>query len=262
MTPQRVAKIMSKIKEFNCHLVVKYYDSWIDHDKLYLQMEYCSNNLRNVLEAKALVFQRKKNQTMFCIEYYISCEIFGQITEALNYLHSSKPEPLIHRDLKPENILIGMSGKKRICKLADFGFTKFIEECPGSISHSIGNPGYAAPEVMNGMRYDIKADIYSLGLIGLKIFDIPNYNPKEKRSNFLECRVTPTIGPKLKTWDRLLSNKRKNPSRYGRISCNKILSKLSKLGIKKKHIPNYEQNLYFKKFVENNYQYFIDIIID
>ena len=72
------------------------------------------DNLRNMLKNKSKVFERNENQAMNSIEYYISCEIFRQITEALNYLHSLKPEPLIHRDLKPENILIGMSGNKSL----------------------------------------------------------------------------------------------------------------------------------------------------
>src|ERR1700712_3272782 len=107
--------------------VVNYYNSWIENNRLFIQMEYCFDNLRNILSIKPIVFERSENQAMNSIEYFISCEIFRQITEALNYLHSLKPEPLIHRDLKPENILIGMSDNKSICKLADFGLSKFID---------------------------------------------------------------------------------------------------------------------------------------
>ena len=108
---------------------------------------------------------------MNSIEYYISCEIFRQITEALNYLHSIKPEPLIHRDLKPENILIGMSGNKRICKLADFGISKFTQDHTQYHTKYCGTHGYKAPEVNTG-SYDCKADVYSLGMTGLEVFDL------------------------------------------------------------------------------------------
>ena len=113
-------------------------------------MEYCFENLRNVLTIKPIVFERNENQAMNSIEYYISCEIFRQITEALNYLHSFKPEPLIHRDLKPENILIGMSGNKRICKLADFRLSKSIEDFPGSRTVVGATNKYRAPGIADG----------------------------------------------------------------------------------------------------------------
>ena len=135
-------------------------------------MEYCSKNLRNILTIKPKVFKRNENQAMNSIEYYISCEIFRQITEALNYLHSLKPEPLIHRYLKPENILIGMSGNKRICKLANFGISKFIDQnCTQYLTKSVGTHSYSAPEMKSGI-YDTKVDVYSLGMTALDIFNL------------------------------------------------------------------------------------------
>ena len=170
---------MSKLKELNCNFVVKYNHSWVDNNNLYIQMEYCFDNLKTVLKIKPEIFERSENQAMNAIEYFISCEIFRQITEALNYLHSLKPEPLIHRDLKPANILIGMSGNERICKLADFGLSKFIEDHSDYHTEGAGTHGYTAPEVMSGLSYDTKADVYSLGMICLEIFDLtdPEYVP-------------------------------------------------------------------------------------
>ena len=163
--------------KLNSPFVVKYNHSWIENKSLFIQMEYCFDNLKNVLTIKPNVFERSENQAMNSIEYFISCEIFRQITEALNYLHSIKPEPLIHRDLKPENILIGMSDNRRICKLADFGLSKFIEDHSDYHSKYYGTHGYIAPEVISGSSYDTKADVYSLGMICLKVFDLtdPEY---------------------------------------------------------------------------------------
>ena len=163
--------------KLNTPFVVKYNSSWIESNCLFIQMEYCFNNLRDVLTNKQKVFERSENQAMNSIEYFISCEIFRQITEALNYLHSIKPEPLIHRDLKPENILIGISDNKRICKLADFGLSKFTEDQSVYPSKYCGTHGYIAPEIINGSSYDLKADVYSLGMICLEVFDLtdPEY---------------------------------------------------------------------------------------
>ena len=151
------------------HFVVQYNSSWIENNSLFIQMEYCFDNLKNVLSIKPKVFERSENQAMNSIEYFISCEIFRQITEALNYLHLL---PLIHRDLKPQNILIGMSGNKRICKLADFGLSKFIEDYSLYPSKYYGTLGYRAPELAFKEKFDIKADVYSLGIICLEVFDL------------------------------------------------------------------------------------------
>ena len=134
-------------------------------------MEYCFDNLRKVLTIKPIVFERNAKQAMNLIEYYISCEIFRQITEALNYLHSLKPEPLIHRDLKPQNILIGMSGNRRVCKLADFGISKFIDDNTQYHTKCLGTQKYSAPELSDGVC-DTKVDLYSLGMIALDIFNL------------------------------------------------------------------------------------------
>ena len=154
--------------------VVKYNNSWIENNCLFIQMEYCFNNLRNILTFKPIVFDRNETQAMNSIEYFISCEIFRQITEALNYLHSIKPKPLIHRDLKPENILIGMSGNKKICKIADFGLSKFIEERSDYHTPVGATHRYRAPEIGSTHKYGTSSDVYSLGMIALEVFDLEN----------------------------------------------------------------------------------------
>ena len=49
-------------------------------------------------------------------------------------------------------------------KIADFGFAK---KCltPNSLSTQCGTPGYVAPEILEGTKYDTKADMWSLGVI-------------------------------------------------------------------------------------------------
>ena len=225
-------------------------------------MEYCFDDLRNILTIKPIVFERNENQLMNSIEYYISCEIFRQITEALNYLHSLKPEALLHRDLKPQNILIGVCKNKRICKLADFGLSKFIKDCSASHTKFIGTPGYSAPEITIGQRYDIKADIYSLGIIGLQIFDVLNNNSNEGSSKLQQNMLNETISENISKYYTLISNKLINPMRNYRITCEEILSEIRilKLGIDKYSIPLNELKLYEKTFTENNLRFFFDII--
>ena len=81
-----------------------------------------------------------------------------QTLEALNYLQGLK---LLHNDLKPENILIKDVENADI-KLIDFGSAFYITDHLGSYVQS---RTYRAPEVILGMKYDYKIDVWSLGCI-------------------------------------------------------------------------------------------------
>jgi len=81
--------------------------------------------------------------------------------EALAYCHDRQ---VAHRDLKPENLLLmGLDNDSEI-KIADFGFAK---KCPElyCLRTQCGTPGYVAPEILEGVRYGIKADMWSIGVI-------------------------------------------------------------------------------------------------
>ena len=69
----------------------------------------------------------------------------------------------MHRDLKPANIL----SKDDIYKIADFGFAKISEDREEDRMHntSVGSPLYMCPQILNGMAYSIKCDVWSLGVI-------------------------------------------------------------------------------------------------
>ena len=147
--------------------------TWIDNNNsLYIQMEFCSDNLKNIIDTKHLVFNRNKHSidTMSDIEYHISCNIFIEILLAVQYLHDFNP-PIIHRDLKPANILFDEKGENNgvFFKLADFGLAKLQEG--NTNTRGVGTNRYMASEVWDG-KYDIKSDIYSLGIIAKEIFQI------------------------------------------------------------------------------------------
>ncbi|KNE87766.1 hypothetical protein PSTG_18843 [Puccinia striiformis f. sp. tritici PST-78] len=82
-----------------------------------------------------------------------------QCAEALEYLHKMTPKPLLHRDLKPENILL--ADKARKVKLCDFGT---VAELKTIMTKKQGPITYMAPEVMQGGKYSMKCDVYSLGI--------------------------------------------------------------------------------------------------
>ncbi len=127
------------------------------------------------MEQKQNEFKRKRFEVMTPLEYYISSELFKEILEAVNYLHSLFP-PIIHRDLKPTNILITEGKNGRFVKLADFGLSVTHEKDEQTHTSGLGTIRYAAPEVLNGRNYDIKADIFSLNVVSQDLFDVDIYS--------------------------------------------------------------------------------------
>ena len=135
-------------------------------------MELCDESLENILEIKPKTFDRNPNQAINPLEYYISCEIFIEILEAVMYLHELNPL-IIHRDLKPANILITYNNaNNKFFKICDFGLAA-VDESTGKYHNTrVGTIKYQAPEVGHGLKYDFRADVYSLGLIGQELFEI------------------------------------------------------------------------------------------
>eukprot|EP00931_Biecheleriopsis_adriatica_P092947 TRINITY_DN66703_c0_g1_i1.p1 TRINITY_DN66703_c0_g1~~TRINITY_DN66703_c0_g1_i1.p1 ORF type:complete len:764 (-),score=197.05 TRINITY_DN66703_c0_g1_i1:62-2353(-) len=85
-------------------------------------------------------------------------KISKQIITALEYVHSLR---LIHCDLKPENILIKSYSRCEV-KVIDFGSSCFVDD---HLSSYVQSRSYRAPEVMLGLPYNQKIDLWSLGCI-------------------------------------------------------------------------------------------------
>jgi BR serine/threonine kinase len=125
--------------------------------KLHSQFE-STNHLYMVLELAPhgelfdyLIARRK-------LDPPVAFAFFRQIIYGVEYLHA---HGICHRDLKPENILLDEFNH---VKIADFGFARWMRE--NIADTSCGSPHYAAPEIVNGLRYDGRgADIWSCGVI-------------------------------------------------------------------------------------------------
>ena len=83
----------------------------------------------------------------------------GELFSAIQYLHSKQ---VVHRDLKPSNIMITHNGNT--IKLIDFSYSD--SDAFGILKQSAGTREYIAPEqLLPGAKADVRADIYSLGVI-------------------------------------------------------------------------------------------------
>ena len=72
-------------------------------------------------------------------------KILCGISDAMAYLHSQDPLPILHRDLKTENILLTSDHNP---KVADLGEARTLaREAKMTI---VGTRGYTAPEVIMG----------------------------------------------------------------------------------------------------------------
>src|ERR1700751_2722017 len=60
-----IVREIENLSKLQNERVVRYMKTWIDNNNsLYIQMEFCSDNLRNILDVKHLVFNRQSEDSM------------------------------------------------------------------------------------------------------------------------------------------------------------------------------------------------------
>ena len=176
----KIIKEITYIKKFKSDFIVDYLNSWMESNNcLCIQMEFCEYDLKGIITLK-----NSFPDELDVINYCISFEIFDEIIECVQYLHSRDPQ-IIHRDLKPGNVLLYLKPKNgRFVKLCDFGIavdhkTKALQTTSGKCTmvhtQNVGTPTYMAPEVRLRVKYNTKADIYSIGMIALELFKREKY---------------------------------------------------------------------------------------
>jgi hypothetical protein len=91
--------------------------------------------------------------------------IMIDVCAALHHVHEladdDGPLGLVHRDLSPDNIIVSTSGA---AKLIDFGAARMTARTPLSSSF-VGKYRYAAPERIRNDGENLRADIYSVGVM-------------------------------------------------------------------------------------------------
>ena len=93
-----------------------------------------------------------------------------ELFDALAHAHQ---QDVIHRDLKPENIFICQEGGEEHLVVADFGVAKINAATDGPtatrVGTAIGTPLYMSPEQAGGLPVDVRADLFSAGLILMRL---------------------------------------------------------------------------------------------
>jgi serine/threonine protein kinase len=128
--------------------IVTIYDLEAQGDVAYIAMEYVNGpTLDQLISGQPLPADR-----MF--------SILGQTAVALDYAHQ---KGIVHRDIKPANIMITEDG---LSKITDFGIAKISTSEQFTMTGAIvGTPHYMAPEQVQGLAVDGRADQFSLAVI-------------------------------------------------------------------------------------------------
>eukprot|EP01113_Clastostelium_recurvatum_P035421 TRINITY_DN493_c0_g1_i2.p1 TRINITY_DN493_c0_g1~~TRINITY_DN493_c0_g1_i2.p1 ORF type:complete len:765 (-),score=145.96 TRINITY_DN493_c0_g1_i2:45-2339(-) len=126
----------------------------VDHDKLWVVMEYC--------EAGCLTEVLNQYEAVQLTEKQIAT-VARDTVRGLQYIHAHNR---IHRDIKSDNILISSSGEM---KIADFGYAAQLSNQKKQRTTVVGTPYWMSPELIHGSYYDTKVDIWSLGIMCMEM---------------------------------------------------------------------------------------------
>jgi tRNA A-37 threonylcarbamoyl transferase component Bud32 len=139
--------------------IVQTYQVVKDQGAYYLAMEY--------LEGQPLseIFQCMSRKNLPIDEHLW---ILSQVLTGLQYAHTltdydGKSLDIVHRDVSPANVFVTYNGD---VKLLDFGIAKVSGAIGATRQGTVkGKIGYCAPEQLQGIRPDARADIFSVGVM-------------------------------------------------------------------------------------------------
>ncbi|KQK10431.1 probable serine/threonine-protein kinase yakA isoform X2 [Brachypodium distachyon] len=177
----KLLKFVNKYDPSDEHHVLRLYDYFYHQEHLFIVTELLRANL----------YEFQKYNQEFGGEVYFTLPriqvIARQCLEALVYLHHLR---IVHCDLKPENILI-KSYRRCEIKVIDLGSSCFLTD---NLCLYVQSRSYRAPEVILGLPYDQRIDIWSLGCILAELCTGEVLFPNEPLPMML-ARMIGIIGP-------------------------------------------------------------------
>uniref|UniRef100_A0ACD5TBE7 Uncharacterized protein n=1 Tax=Avena sativa TaxID=4498 RepID=A0ACD5TBE7_AVESA len=158
----------------------------LDHHNIVRLVGYCYETQHQAMQYKGRTIFAERIYRALCFEYmqngslqnhlsgecngldwHVRYNIIKGTCEGLKHLHKGFDEPIYHLDLKPDNILLD---KNMVPKLADFGLSKiFGDQQTMTTQTPLGTIGYLPMEFLQGNIVSSKFDIFSLGVVMIKI---------------------------------------------------------------------------------------------
>jgi len=170
--------------------VIPVYDAGSYRETLYLAMKFVEGR-----EAAALARPGKPASPDLAIE------IIGQAAAGLDAIHAAG---MVHRDIKPANLLVVDSGgtptgpDRPHVYITDFGITRGPagSGATTAVGEILGSVDYIAPEQVDGVDVDHRADIYALGGVAhyLLTGSVP-YDGPTRTAKLLAHRESPPPQP-------------------------------------------------------------------
>ena len=141
---QREARSAGQLKHPG---IVTIYELGEDGGRPFIAMEYIEGQtLDQLARERPLPLARK-------------LELMEALCDGLHYAHQAG---VVHRDIKPGNIMVDRTGA---LKILDFGIARLGESEMTQTGDVLGTLHYMAPEQMDGVAVDHRADIFAVGAV-------------------------------------------------------------------------------------------------
>ncbi|KAG0465054.1 hypothetical protein HPP92_019218 [Vanilla planifolia] len=153
----KLLKYVNKNDPADQYHILRLYDYFYHQEHLFIVCELLRANLYEFQK-----FNKDSGGEIYFTLHRIQV-IARQCLEAIEYLHQLK---IVHCDLKPENILIKSYSRCEV-KIIDLGSSCFLTD---NLCLYVQSRSYRAPEVIIGLPYDEKIDLWSLGCILAELY--------------------------------------------------------------------------------------------
>lgn len=146
--PAAAAPLLQVLSCLDSSYIIKYYDSFLEHGKLFIITEYASRgNLHDFIKR-----QRTK------LPEDLIWKLLIQMLSGLNHMHTKK---ILHRDFKTLNVFLDDDNN---VKMGDMGVARILSTHTNFARTIVGTPYYLSPELCEDKPYNAKSDVWALGV--------------------------------------------------------------------------------------------------
>ena len=194
---EREARVVSRLSHAN---IVQVYEFGEVDGEYYLAMEHVDGR-----DLAALIRAGGSSPALAAFAMREVCRALAHAHELRD--EGGAPLRILHRDVSPSNVMLGYDGSVR---LLDFGIAKAFADARDmrTVKGTIrGKFGYIAPEVLDGLEPDGRADLFSVGVVlhealsGKRLFrgtsDIETLALVKRAEIPLPSTLNPAVSPAL-----------------------------------------------------------------